>query len=234
MGLIAFLAVRVPRIRKTVSDFIDRAEKARARALFATKQGREQFHQFVEQHRAELSPVRRAEVERLLKDDSDLTKMAQFVSSDDYSVSYDQTWDVQTMLRMAIILMPWLSLRNWSLWVAAQGTPDLVCSDSPVSLTWAREHSGLYPPGFGVPGTVVSVPLNRHIGLVGMFEQLQEKRVIGCEEIAGMNAATSMSADQIFSAQPDFVWKMRSGRLGGNADVLTAWQAETQNTPSLK
>jgi hypothetical protein len=224
MGLVALLAVRVPRIRKTVSDFIDRAEKMALRALFATRTGREQFRQFLEQHKAAMPPKQRAEVERQLKDDSDLSEMAKFVGSDAYAVSYDQTWEVQMMLHMAITIMPLLSLRNWSLWMAAEGTPDLVCSDSPVGLAWAKQTSGLWPPGFGVPGTVVSLPLSKRIGVVGMFEPLPRKLVIGRDEIAAMNAATLMHADQVFSAEPDFVWKTRSGCPGGKAELLAGLQ----------
>jgi hypothetical protein len=224
INLVALLAVRVPRIRQTVSDFIDQAEKMALRALFATKKGRDQFRQFVEQNKATLDPMQRAEVERLLRKDSDLDEMAEFVGSGRYTVSYDQTWEVQMMLRMTITLMPWLSLRNWSLWVAAEGTPDVICSDSPVGLAWTKKTSGSWPPGFGVPGTIVSVPLSKRIGLVGMFEPLPRKLIIGRDEVAAMNSATLMYADQVFSPQPDFVWRTANGCLGGKADLRTGLQ----------
>ncbi len=225
MGFVAFMAVRVPRIRNTIEDFVDRAERERARSLLATEEGQDTFRKSMEALKATLSPAKRAEVERFLEDDPDLSKMAEFAGSDRYVVSYDQTWDVQTMLRMGITLMLWLSLRNWSLWVAEAKAPDLVCSDSPVSLTWAPPLEGPWPPGFGLKNTIVSLPLNGSIALVGKFEPSPAKRSIGKDEVAAINSATCMYAQQVFSPKPDFVWKMSDGRIGGKDDLLAALQS---------
>ena len=179
----------------------------------------------MEDLKATLSPAKRAELERFLEDDPDLSKMAEFTSSDKYVVRYDQTWDVQTMLHMGITLMPWLALRNWSLWVAEANAPDLVCSDSPVSLTWATAVQGPWPPGFGLTNTVATVPLNKRMAMVGMFKPLPAKRSIGKDEVAEVNSATCMCGEQIFSPEQDFVWKMSDGRIGGKDDLLAALQS---------
>jgi len=232
MSFVAFMAVRVPRIRKTIEDFIDRAERAQARALFATEGGRETFRKAMEDLNATLSPAKQAELARYFEDDPDLSKMAEFASSDKYVVSYDQTWDVQTMLHMGITLMPWLSLRNWSLWVAETNAPALVCSDSSVSLTWTTAVQGPWPPGFGLTNTVATVPLNKRMAMIGMFEPLPATRSIGKDEVAAVNSATCMYAEQVFSPEPDFVWKMSDGRIGGKDYLLAALQSNEGHSES--
>jgi hypothetical protein len=148
--------------------------------------------------------------------------MAAFVNGGNYMVAYDQTWGVQMMLRMALRLMPVLSKRNWSLWSVTRGAPDLVCSDSPVYLGWRVAPGGDDAPGFGVSNTVVSVPLNRRMALVGTFEPLQEKREIGDADVARLNAALLSCAEEIYSAERDFVWMTEDCRIGHVDDLLSA------------
>ena len=145
MSFVAFMAVRVPRIRKAIEGFIDRIMRKQSQAFLATKAGRETFRNVMEDHKATLSPAKQGELERFLEDDPDLSKMAEFAGDDAYTIGFDQTWDVQTMLHAGIMLMPLLSQRNWSLWVAEANVPALVCSDSPVSLTWATTVRGQGP-----------------------------------------------------------------------------------------
>jgi hypothetical protein len=50
LAFVAFLAVRVPRIRNQVAEFIDRASKAEVRSTFGTLEGRERFRAVIAQH----------------------------------------------------------------------------------------------------------------------------------------------------------------------------------------
>jgi len=225
MAFVALMAVRIPRFRELVSDFIDRAEKAQARAMFASEAGRASFTAAMDALLPTLGPLKRKEVENFLADDPDLAKMAEFVNSDSYRISYgrdeqDRTWDVQTMLRMSIVLIPVLAERYWSLWLVSDNGPDLVCSDSPVYLGWTKQVSGLYPPGFGVPQTIVTVPLSRRVALVGMFEPLPKRRDIGEAEVARLNLSTVMYGSVVYSAEPDFVWLTSDGKIGNKQDLL--------------
>ena len=106
LAFVAFLTVRVPRIRNQVTDFIDRASKAELRATFGTLEGREHFRAVIAQHCQTLPKSERTKIERILRDDPNLKDMADYVNSDQYTVSYDQTWNVQTMVQIAITLLP--------------------------------------------------------------------------------------------------------------------------------
>ena len=90
MMFIAFMAVRVPRIREKISNFHD---EVRRKEEFARKWLEQQGHQ----------------VESAAENDFD---------------KFDQTWHVQQMIRMAIELGSWLSLRQWNLWIAEDQAPD--------------------------------------------------------------------------------------------------------------
>jgi hypothetical protein len=159
--------------------------------------------------------------QKYVASDEELDKLAEFACSQDYTVHFEQTWDVQTMLANLPTLMPVLAQRNWALWLAEEEAPDLVCSDSPVSLNWLTDAGTLWPPGFGVRHTVVSIPLNRRIALVGTFEPLSERKIIGSDAIAVVNTSTLMPANQVFSANADFIWFRTDRTIGRAADFLT-------------
>ncbi len=225
MAFIALMVVRTPHFRKLTSDFIDRAERAQARAAFASEAGRESFRAAMDAILPTLGPLKRKEVESLLVDDPNLDKMADFINSDAYTISYGQddqgqTWNVQTMLRMSIALIPLLSERHWSLWLVRDDSPDLVCSDSPVYLGWAKQVKGPCPPGFGVPNTIVTVPLSRRVALVGMFEPLLKRCEIGEVDVARLNLSTTMYGSAVYSAEPDFVWLKSGGEIGNVKEFL--------------
>ena len=72
LAFVSFMAVRVPRIRNQVSDFIDRASKAELRATFATKEGREHFRSVIEEHLNTLPPTEQRKIRQRLNDDPNL------------------------------------------------------------------------------------------------------------------------------------------------------------------
>ncbi len=225
MAFVALMSVRIPRFRKFVSELIDRAEKAQARVMFASEVGRASFRAGIDAILPTLEPMKRREVEDFLADDPDLAKMVEFVNSDSYRIGYgrdeqDRTWNVQTMLRMWIVLIPVLVERQWSLWLVSDDGPDLVCSDSPVYLGWRKQVGGPYSPGFGIPETIVTVPLSRRVALVGVFEPLPKRREIGKAEVARLNLSTVMYGSTVYSAEPDFVCLTSDGKIGKKEDLL--------------
>jgi len=219
LAFVAFLAVRVPRIRNQIIEFVDQTSKAELRSTFATMDGRERFREIVTQYCQTLSEAERRKFELVLRDDPDLKGMAEFVNRGQFDVSYDQTWSVQTMVKMAIGLLPVLGLRQWALWSVAPGEPDLVCSDSPVCLTWSKPIVGALPPGFGHANTTLTVPLNARTALVSTFEEI-EPRTLGRGTVAWMNSRTAAYAVQLFSPTFDFVWITDDGEVGNLQDFL--------------
>ena len=90
----AFMAVRVPRIRDTLSQTLDRLSKSQIQLMLATAEGRAFFRRIVEE-----------QGNQKLSDD-EFQKLVAFGLSRDYDVNFDQTWHVQQMLRMGIQLAP--------------------------------------------------------------------------------------------------------------------------------
>jgi hypothetical protein len=162
---------------------------------------------------------------KYIEDDTELDKVPEYARGDNYTVSHEQTWDVQTMIANADTVTRLLVQRNWALLVAEDGAPDFICSDCPVSWNWIKDTGTWLPPGLGVPNTMVSAPLNRRVAVVGTFEPLPDQDTVGPEEVAAINSATFSRANQIFSATEDFLWSM-SGGIGHTADLLTALESQ--------
>jgi hypothetical protein len=211
-ALVAFMALRVRRIRSEIKEFIDRASKDELRATFSSREGRENVRRALANQGNEL-------------DEAELADLAEFIERDAYEVNFDQTWEVQTMIGLSIRLLLVLGMRRWSLWVVAEDAPDLICSDSPVSLTWLTPSVEPYSPGFGKANTLVTMPLSRRLALASSFEPLMERRIIERREVAEINSRTAMLATQLFSADPDFVWRMGDNRLGNASELIAALEA---------
>lgn len=124
MMFIAFMAVRVVRFRDFYSDAVDRMSKLQIQTQLATEAGKASFRKIIEEQSGPLS-------------DDVFEQLVKFGVSDDYEISFDQTYHVQEMLRMGITLAPALSKRQWQLWKVKDDAPDLICSSSPVAATWA-------------------------------------------------------------------------------------------------
>jgi hypothetical protein len=209
MMFIAFMAVRVMRIRDVLSDFIDRVSKAEIQLMLATKEGQHHFRETLAKVGQEMS-------------DDEFEQLVSFGQSEAYDVNFDKTWHVQEMIRMALTLAPLLSLRKWCLWTADEAAPDLICSNSPVAPTWAVQMPGPMSPAFGTPNTIVSVPLNRRIALLSMIEEQLPALTLDRNGIAAVNSMTAMYANQLYSSEPDFVWTMADYRVGTADQLLNA------------
>ena len=213
MTFVAMMAARGPRFRAVVADFMDQVSKKELRAALATPELYEQFKATLRAARPDLSAA-----EQQVLDDYEGLKA--FADGDRYNVGTDRTGLVQSFLHGFINLMPELAKRQWAIWSPAEGAPDFVCSDSPVCLTWNDDNYGVWPPGFALRHTTVSIPLNRRLMLVGTFEPLDEKRFLTRDEVAIMNFRTLLYAKQAYCAEKDFVWKRVDGQLGGSAEFI--------------
>jgi len=209
MVFVAFMAVRVPRIRTVLEDFVDRIHKGVMQAAVSTAAARKALQESMERDGIACSY-------------DEFEQMVQLALSGEYNVTYEQTWYVQEMVRMALALAPELSLRKWRLWIAEDNAPDFICSDSPVTPVWTIPAPPMLPPAFGTPNTIVSVPLSRRICLVSMLDQELPDGRLDVAAVAQMNSITGRYANQLYSAEPDFVWRMRDDRIGTAADLMSA------------
>jgi hypothetical protein len=213
MAFVASMAARGPRFRMVVADFIDQVSRKELRAALATPELHEQFKAVLKATEPELSAG-----EQAVLDDYEGLKAS--VDGDGYDVDVDQTWLVHVFLQGFITLMPHLAMRQWAIWAPKAGAPEFVCSDAPVCLTWKDGAHGVWPPGFGIRNTAVSVPLNRSLMLVGTYEPLEANRSLTRDEVALMNRRTLLYANQVYGGEQDFVWESQAGRLIGAAEYI--------------
>lgn len=143
-------------------------------------------------------------------------ELLEWSHKDDYVISADKRWTIQTQLWCAIRLFPHLCDRSWCLFTPEPDACDFVCSDAPVSVTFADGQSAL-EHGFCERGSVVTVPLGRRHALAGFYEG-NLNMVLPEIEVAGLNTMTIRHATQIYSAECDFRHLCESGVIGTSLD----------------
>lgn len=212
MMFVAFMAVRVPRIRDTISTFLSDVSKTQLLASLAHDSGQRAFRQSLNASGASVS-------------DEDFVRFIEFARSGEYDIDFEKTWHVKQMVEMGVALGPILSRRQWQLWPVAADVPDLFCSDSPVTPSWIiPPPSPLLTPAFGLKNTIVSVPLHRRLALVGVFEDDLPETELDVKGVASINSMTGCHANQIYSSEADFIWMTRQHEIGHAADLLRQLQ----------
>lgn len=212
VNFIAMMAVRVPEIRNTISNSIDSVMKNVARSSLRDGQLWEKYKQHCE---SSGKPV-----------DTTQEELRKFLEGDDYSLDFDQSWHVGMMLELGSKLVPILAKRNWAIWIAEDGVPDFICSDRPACLTWCTAEKPPIPPGFAHQETVVTIPINRRIVVAGRYEDQPPMVTMDAQDIAIANRCTLEYANQLYSAESDFVWAMSDERLSNATDLLDMLRAK--------
>ena len=131
-------------------------------------------------------------------------QMKKFVQDKQYQVEFATDGNLAAEFEIFDQLLPLLGARDWSLFVAPEGGPELICSDHPVILRWKDGHQG--PIGFALRHTEVFFPLGRRAGLYGVFEDPQPQVVtMQPRHVAAMNDLSIRNAQRhIYSAQRSF------------------------------
>lgn len=135
----------------------------------------------------------------------------------------DQTWLVQQMIEQANRLWPVLAQRHWCLWKTGDESQHLICSDHPVVPSWVAPMAAT-PPGFGIPNTVISIPLCKSMAMVSMLERDIGDRIIGGHEVAALNSTTAMFARQLYSPVLDFMWLKSDATIGNSEDLMNTFK----------
>lgn len=126
-------------------------------------------------------------------------------------------------------ISPWLQERRWTVLVANGGEGDFVCSDHPLALKWADGDRGFYDPGFGVPGTVVTVPIGRRVALLAQFEGDGGVLPVYRRTVAAINTNTISCGLAIYSAQGDFRWFNKAGAVADSDELMTVLQSKVKD-----
>lgn len=151
--------------------------------------------------------------------------MRAFVQRDEYRIEVPQTFLLELMLRSVSLVSDLLRHRKWR--VVVMDTPGFICSDRPVRLSWSSQ-SQTDPPGFVCPGTIVTVPLDRHTALVGTLEvpNLMNKPV---ETMAAwINTRTILGATRfLYSPSSTFTFLMDGHRMASSSDLIACCREES-------
>ncbi len=132
-------------------------------------------------------------------------EMRRFVKEGQYQIEFPTDGNLAVEFQAIDKALPLLGERNWSLFLAPTGGPDLICSDRPVALTWKDRR--LEPIGFALRETEVFFPLGRRAGFYGVFED-PLPHIVKLEPrlVAFMNERVARSAERhVYSAEPAFV-----------------------------
>jgi hypothetical protein len=208
----ALFFVRVPRTRNAIARFIDDVGKRMNKMIVSTP---EVYRNFIERMR------KHGEI--LPEGIHDYEALKNFVARGEYTVELDRTWHVARVLEACDMLMPIFMMRSWSLLVAREGEGSLLCSDSPVAVTWTQDVRAPYGPGFGLRNTMVTFPLNSRVALVGEFDKPSVVKAVPKRFVASVNSFTAGPAERfVYSPNADFTWMNADGAICGMRDLLAA------------
>jgi hypothetical protein len=160
MNLICALAVRNPRQRATINDFVGEIAQTMAEMTFATKERWE-------------SQVAAMKEDGVWDDSINVTfeDMQQFVRNRDYTINVAKEFNIGTEIEQHANLVQHIAARKWQMVGAKKGSGGFVTSDVPVCLRWSdNADHGMFGPGFGVAGTQVIFPVSSDMVLMGSFE----------------------------------------------------------------
>lgn len=195
MVYVAIQTVRIPALRKSISQFLDDSGKSMLRMLLGTP---ERWAAHVEKLRA---------AGKTLPKEADYDSLKKFIDSDDFQIEATPELFVKNIIELSKAIVPYLLERTWSLWIAKEGTGEFVCSDRPVALNSLRPLPPWTGPGHALKGTVITIPISSQMALEGRFEGESRVERADSKMIAVINGCTVRSAERfIYSINEDFLW----------------------------
>jgi hypothetical protein len=145
----------------------------------------------------------------------------QFAESEDYTANFDQTSHIQMMAtHMIDALLPALAERHWSLGIATDDAPNLICSDMPVGVFPARGSDIGKPMSLFSPATVLSFPINRRLVALARYERRGDVQEVTAPGVRLINYWTISGARQVFSSAPDFSFMTPDGTICGKGELV--------------
>ncbi len=129
------------------------------------------------------------------------------------SKQFDHNKAVALMCDAFYRIRPQIRRRYWQLHKAKSDAPDFICSDCPIEFV-PMEHP--IPSGvshFDQPGLMLIFPLSRRLLLFSTLYPYTGPIRLSTEEVALANRMIAFSSNQIYSAEPDFVWLTLDNKL---------------------
>lgn len=218
VGFLAVQAVRVPGTLKSLDGFSSRPMKNVAGQMTATLEAWEAQVQRMKEAGDPVPDVAYAEIR-------------EFVLSEKYDITMDQSCRLGMILHPLPALAAVLAGRKWTLVVAGDDCPDLVCSDRPLTVCWSEPTAPRsFPLGLGLMGTTAQLPLSRRAVLLGMFEapfpmMKANKMLVGIVNMWTVSYATRY----VYSTEADFYVVLPNGNPGSRDDVVRQIKKQQQN-----
>ena len=192
LNLLCLIVVRNPSLRNTVNKTKEQVLRIKAEMIFSDESA-------WKQHLRVAGFSSEADANISFED------MKRFVREGEYTITFPTDSNLAIEFSTFNELLPVLGKRNWTLLMAPEGGPSLVCCDHPVVLTWKNRGRG--PAGFGLTQTEVFFPLGRGAGFYGVFEDPLDPVVkLTPTLVASMNAKVMSAAQRhVYSSEPKFL-----------------------------
>jgi hypothetical protein len=180
LNLVALLAVKNPRLRRSYMAFQERLYDKIGEVITANDE-------------IWNSQLRQARKAGYFSKDISITReqVRNFLNRGEYTLEIRAGYHVGLELRVFGKILHHFFGISWMLLRAPAGSHGFITSDYPVCLFWSdtKMRGGPYPPGYAVRGTEVLFPISSHLAWIGTFEH--EARVIDVteEQVRHFNAA---------------------------------------------
>ena len=209
IDFLGVMALRVPGVLNMLDDFHERVLKKINWQMTATK---ERWDVIVQKLKGEGHEI----------PDIPWEQMRAFAQSDDYTITLNQNYRMINILEGIQIVLPLLAARNWTVVRTDDSAPRFITSDRPLILCWNDpSDKGWMSPGFGLRGTNVSIPLNPHCALIGVFDDASFKPWFDTDHVGTFNMWIGLQAERfVYSADKDFTVVMSDGSLGNKEQFL--------------
>jgi len=203
LNLAALFAVRTPRMREHVREFHEQVARATMGVALAKQERWE-------------SLVQRARKAGHIPADSKVTyeQVKEFHERGEYTVTVPTTRHIGYEFHVFEPVLRTLADRKWTLYLAAPDSGGFLTTDNPVCLMNSNGAPATLarPIGHGMKGTMVLLPLSRHLLALGTFEEGGGALTAPRELAANFNALVIAHADKyVFAADDRFLFSRGAG-----------------------
>lgn len=199
MNLIAFLSVRNPRLRGSMTDF---HREIVERVMSISVSSKEIWESQNKKMRESGVPV---------MEDLTYEEVKRFHNERSFDVVIDQTHLIGLELGMIDPVLKHLFNRSWCFASAPEYHQFITCDD-PAILSWNEKvkQPNPYSPGHGLQNTIVIFTLSPELALVGLFQDLPERSDYFPDQVTAINTVVArQSRSQIYARDGNFLLHLR-------------------------
>jgi hypothetical protein len=195
MSFICGLAIRNPRQRATINDFVGEIAQTVVETALATKERWD-------------SQVARMKADGVWDESTNVTfeDMQRFVKERKYTINVAKEFNIGVEIEQHQRLLEHIAARKWQMVIAKQGSDGFVTTDVPICLRWSDDHDhGMFGPGFGVAGTQVIFALSSDLVIMGSFEGNDDIVEVDLFTVGDINSIIISNArNQVYSRDSSF------------------------------